>query len=143
MTTETQFPLPPGSEVSLKCSTGFTLTGDNIVTCVKGTQFSFNQPPVCALGMVSYLDKVESQLIAFTEIFGYHCQTTLPLFFSDQCDALPNTPHLETEASFPVQYSTEIKLFCKTGYHLSGDVTITCIKDNSFRSLEKPSCNPS
>ena len=51
MTTETQFPLPPGSEVSLKCSTGYTLTGDNVVTCAKGSQFSFNQTPVCSLGM--------------------------------------------------------------------------------------------
>ena len=50
MTTETQFPLPPGSEVSLKCSTGYTLTGDTTVTCEKGETFSFTILPVCELG---------------------------------------------------------------------------------------------
>ena len=32
MKADKQFPLIPGSEVSLKCSTGYTLTGDTTVT---------------------------------------------------------------------------------------------------------------
>ena len=51
METETQFPLPPGSEVSLKCSTGYTLTGDTTVTCKEGTTLLFNNTPVCQLGL--------------------------------------------------------------------------------------------
>ncbi|KAL5246540.1 hypothetical protein ACHWQZ_G018681 [Mnemiopsis leidyi] len=49
ITTETQFPLPPGSEVSLKCRTGYTLSGDNTVTCQEGRTFSFTIAPVCQL----------------------------------------------------------------------------------------------
>ncbi|XP_063691244.1 sushi, von Willebrand factor type A, EGF and pentraxin domain-containing protein 1-like [Bolinopsis microptera] len=45
--TETQFPLPPDNEVSLKCSPGYTLTGDSTVTCVEGTAFSFTKIPSC------------------------------------------------------------------------------------------------
>lgn len=51
ITTETQFPLPPGAEVSLKCSAGFTLTGDTTVTCEEGTSFLFESAPVCQLGL--------------------------------------------------------------------------------------------
>ena len=51
MTTETQFPLTPGSEVSLKCSTGYTLTGDTTVTCTEGTVFSFIEAPSCVQGL--------------------------------------------------------------------------------------------
>ena len=51
MTTETQFPLPPGSEVSLKCTTGYTLTGDTTVTCKEGRTFLFTNAPVCQLGL--------------------------------------------------------------------------------------------
>ena len=52
MKTETQFPLPPGSEVSLMCNTGYTLTGDMTVTCT-GTELSFNETPSCVLGLSS------------------------------------------------------------------------------------------
>ena len=52
MKAETQFPVPPGSEVSLKCSTGYTLTGDTTVTCKEGRTFLFtsNNDPACQLG---------------------------------------------------------------------------------------------
>ena len=50
--TESQFPIPPGSEVSLKCSPGHSLTGDDIVTCDEGTTFLFNDSPSCVLGEV-------------------------------------------------------------------------------------------
>ena len=51
ITTETQFPIPPGTEVSLKCSTGHTLNGDNTVTCVENTEFSFDDTPSCSQGI--------------------------------------------------------------------------------------------
>ena len=54
MTTEIQFPIPPGDEVPLKCSTGHTLNGDTTVTCVKGTDFSFTNAPSCVLGWSEY-----------------------------------------------------------------------------------------
>ena len=51
--TETQFPVPPGEEVSLKCSSGHTLTGDNTVTCLEGTNFKLNDAPTCVKGLSS------------------------------------------------------------------------------------------
>ena len=51
ITTETQFPLTPGSEVSLKCSAGYTLIGDTTVTCTEGREFSFSEAPLCAEGL--------------------------------------------------------------------------------------------
>ena len=51
MITETAFPVPPGSEVSLKCSVGYTLTGDTTVTCKEGRTFLFNNTPACQIGM--------------------------------------------------------------------------------------------
>ena len=60
--TETQFPQPPGSEVSLKCSTGYTLTGDTTVTCKEGRTFLFFVAPVCQLGL-NFKIKVFLQMI--------------------------------------------------------------------------------
>ena len=36
--------------MSLKCSTGYTLTGDTTVTCKEGRMFTFKNAPVCQLG---------------------------------------------------------------------------------------------
>ena len=68
ITTETQFPLPPGAEVSLKCSAGFTLTGDMTVTCKEGTTFLFESAPVCQLGLHQAVDM--SYLIV--QKFAFH-----------------------------------------------------------------------
>ena len=62
MKTETQFPLPPGSEVSLMCNTGYTLTGDTTVTCT-GTELSFNEAPSCVLGLRMNKSLINSFLI--------------------------------------------------------------------------------
>ena len=66
MSTETQFPVPPGGEVSLKCSPGHTLTGDTTVTCVEGATFSFSDSPACVLGLFIHgpsFDKNEIVLV--------------------------------------------------------------------------------
>ena len=52
MTTDVQFPLPPGTEVPLKCGPGHTLTGDTTVTCEEGTTFSLNESPTCVYGLI-------------------------------------------------------------------------------------------
>jgi len=70
MMTETEFPLPPGDEVSLKCSPGHTLTGDSTVTCVEGTDFSSANTPSCVLGskikyFVSNLSIIKSNFSKF------------------------------------------------------------------------------
>ena len=61
ITTETQFPLKPGSEVALKCSPGHTLTGDSAVTCLEGTTFSYTNTPTCTLGLVINVSLYDSR----------------------------------------------------------------------------------
>ncbi|KAL5253100.1 hypothetical protein ACHWQZ_G015760 [Mnemiopsis leidyi] len=69
--TETQFPLPPRSEVSLKCRTGYTLSGDRTVTCQEGRTFSFTNPPVCQLDTCSGFP---------SELSGLTPDNTFPVF---------------------------------------------------------------
>ena len=69
MQTETQFPLPPGDEVSLKCSPGHTLTGDSTVTCVEGTGFSFTVTPSCVLGLNTKISDVH-----ILRYHGFSCE---------------------------------------------------------------------
>ena len=38
--------------MSVKCRSGYTLTGDTAVTCVDGTDFSFTNAPSCVLGLL-------------------------------------------------------------------------------------------
>ena len=67
---DTQFPLPPGAEVSLSCSTGHTLSGDRVVTCVDGENFSFTNAPSCTIGLKSLDKKVTvSDAAAFFKIW--------------------------------------------------------------------------
>ena len=87
--TETQFPLPPGSEVSLKCSPGHTLTGDSTVTCVQGTDFSFINTPFCELGTMvitlnylnfNYVLKKKSAGLLFCKSIHFITNFTLLLY---------------------------------------------------------------
>ena len=65
--TETQFPLPPGDEVSLKCTPGHTLTGDTTVTCQEGTNFSFAHSPYCTSGLFADI----TSLARIGDLFSY------------------------------------------------------------------------
>ena len=150
MMTETQFPLPPGSEVSLKCSPGHTLTGDSTVTCVQGTDFSFVNTPFCELGTMvntpnylnfNYILKKNVRMFVILEVHLLHYQ----LLSTDECNKLPETQNLGTTAQFPVSYNAPVKVQCDTGYSLIGDHIITCIRGDSFRSFhdQLPTCNAS
>ena len=50
MRTTSDFPVPPGTEVELTCETGYTLDGDGVITCLKGTDYNYNNNPVCNMG---------------------------------------------------------------------------------------------
>ena len=65
MTTETPFPLSPGSEVTLTCSADYTLTGDTTVTCTEGREFSFTEAPLCAEGLSTDLSFIAHRLYNF------------------------------------------------------------------------------
>lgn len=48
LTTTTQFPVAPGTVVVVTCTEPWaTNRGDNQVTCVTGTEFSYTEEPSC------------------------------------------------------------------------------------------------
>ena len=47
MGTTSDFPVSPGTVVSLKCNAGYQLEGDDLVTCTQNTDFQFSQQPTC------------------------------------------------------------------------------------------------
>ena len=48
--TTTIFPVIVGKEVEISCEEGRTLSGSNIITCVKDRQFQISNQPVCTKG---------------------------------------------------------------------------------------------
>ena len=71
--------------------------------------------------------------------------TTIVLYYntnlSDTCTALPSINNLATTVAFPVNYGTLVSVGCNTGNTLSGDSSITCEKDTTFRYKDEPVCN--
>ena len=55
MRTTSVFPVVPGTEVKLTCETGYTLEGDDVIICVKGTNYAFDNEPGCNMGKMFYL----------------------------------------------------------------------------------------
>ena len=47
MKADKQFPVPSGTVLSLSCSEGHELVGDETVTCTKNTKFQFSVEPTC------------------------------------------------------------------------------------------------
>ncbi|KAL5259814.1 hypothetical protein ACHWQZ_G010058 [Mnemiopsis leidyi] len=171
ITTERQFPLPPGSEVSLKCSTGHTLTGDTTVTCTDGTVFSFTEAPLCVLDECSQLPDI-SNLVTETQlpvsynipvtvkcVSGYSLEGSdvitcikeknyrsidgnLPACNEKVCNGLPpDISNLATEQTFPVSYNTAVTVRCSGDSELRGDNIITCNQGTDFKFSVKPKCN--
>ena len=49
--TKTVFSVNYGTEVRIVCAKGYTLSGDDAITCVKDRIFNFEKTPQCFLGM--------------------------------------------------------------------------------------------
>ena len=49
---------------------------------------------------------------------------------------------METDKEFPVDAGSVLYLSCEEGYELSGDIKVTCMKDNEFAYdySSKPLC---
>ena len=152
MMTETQFPLPPGDEVSLKCSPGHTLTGDNTVTCVEGTEFSFTNAPSCELDKCGSLPDTPN-LITNTEfpvqygvVLTVNCETGYylsgfetitcikdkiysshedPTCIANTCTSLPEIPNLH--ASVQLQTDTQFPVSYGT------IIAVQCSEDRTLR----------
>ena len=59
-----------------------------------------------------------------------------------QCTGLTASwDKMKTKTTFPVTEGTEVSLTCKDGYELSGDKTVTCVKDTEFKFDEEPTCS--
>ncbi|KAL5263909.1 hypothetical protein ACHWQZ_G005104 [Mnemiopsis leidyi] len=168
--TETQFPLPPGSEVSLKCSTGYTLTGDKTVTCTEGTTFSFTETPLCVLDKCSQLPdisnlKTETQFpVSYNVLVTVKCSSGYSLEGSDVitcikeknyksidgylpacnkniCTGMMIENYLSTNASYPITYGTAITVACDPQYDLLGSEVITCERGIVYsHSSRRPKC---
>ena len=64
------------------------------------------------------------------------------IFSSDTCTELPAAAFdMTTTSIFPVVVGTVVEVNCKPGHTLSGDNSITCIKDVSFKIDQRPTCN--
>ena len=52
MVTSVTFPKPPGTTVALSCDQGHSLSGAEVVTCVKDEEFQFSgsDHPQCLIG---------------------------------------------------------------------------------------------
>ena len=59
---------------------------------------------------------------------------------SDICADLPDIFNLEAKVIFPVNYGTEVGIGCISGYGLTGDNVITCVKDRTFSFGTDPEC---
>ena len=45
--TDDTFPVNYSTAVTVRCTGDKVLTGDNVVTCIKGTEFRFEDEPMC------------------------------------------------------------------------------------------------
>ena len=49
--TDVKFPVVIGTRVKVECQEGYTLEGDNVITCVEGTHYNITASPTCKIGM--------------------------------------------------------------------------------------------
>ncbi|KAL5265953.1 hypothetical protein ACHWQZ_G006558 [Mnemiopsis leidyi] len=167
--TETQFPIPPGTEVSVFCRPGHTLSGDTAVTCLQDTEFHFTTPPLCTFDTCSSLPKIPNLQteahfpISHGDVLKVFCEDGYDLrgdelitcskdtdfiFFTQPtckqkvCESLPpDIENLKTETVFPVSHGTVVTVGCKGSMELRGDSVITCDDGTAFIFVEKPKCN--
>ena len=77
MTTTTILPVIVGTVVEVSCKPGYTLTGDNTITCVKDVSFNIDQRPICTIGSIfvsDYISYVSLTVGTSCFIFGIHSQ---------------------------------------------------------------------
>ena len=146
--TETRFPVPPGTEITLGCETGYSLSGDSIVTCLRNTDFQHSSVPVCTRGWSSFLiwliwvfSCYRIRLLNFLPGPWYPARTNRCI--SDECTSLPEVKNLFSSAEFPIPSATVITVYCDDAYNLVGDEMITCKEDADFVFSSRPDCKPS
>ena len=52
--TDQTFPVDLGETVLISCVSGYKLSGDDTLTCQKGTHFAYDTLPRCILGLKSH-----------------------------------------------------------------------------------------
>ena len=155
MITSVTFPKPPGTTVTLSCDQGYSLSGAEVVTCVKDDEFHFpgSETPKCLIGLFFFFNFTFGET-NFTSFFSSFTQAyrsdatsskdTILHKISDQCSALPYISHLlSPNTQFPVNYNTLVTVTCQTGASLQGDDVITCLQGRRFRFGTQPTCVPS
>ena len=147
--TETRFPVPPGTEITLGCETGYSLSGDSIVTCLKDNDFQHSSVPVCTRGWSLLLIWLIWVFFSFDRIWFFN---SLPgpwypartnWCISDECTSLPEVKNLFSSTEFPIPSATVVTVYCDDAYYLEGDEIITCKEDADFVFSSRPDCKPS
>ncbi|KAL5249499.1 hypothetical protein ACHWQZ_G018378 [Mnemiopsis leidyi] len=162
-----QLPVNQGTKVAVKCREGYSLEGDNLITCQQENVFTGN--PSCHEIKCTGLDSGWNHLttettfpvdtgteltvscedgflvsgsdtITCTEGTTFSSATT-PSCVRKQCTGLDSAWNdLTTETTFPVDTGTELTVSCEDGFLLSGSDTITCTEGTTFSSVTTPSC---
>jgi len=85
--------------------------------------------------LVELEDKIAAEFIQRKHFNNNHVSTT------DTCTELPAAvSDMTTTSTFPVIVGTVVEVSCKPGHTLTGDNTITCIRDISFTIGHLPTC---
>ena len=142
--TSTSLPVDHGTTVEVDCVLGYSLSGSRLITCIKDKNWEFVDTPVCVLG--GFEVEVQCRLTEFlrerlAKVICFVVMINIFSHFSDTCTELPAAvSDMTTTTTFPVIVGTVVEVACKTGHTLTGDNTITCIRDSSFNINQRPIC---
>ena len=57
ISTTVSFPVKSGTEVTVGCDTGRTLSGDGVITCNQREEYTFSVKPACTIGKWDKIEK--------------------------------------------------------------------------------------
>ena len=153
-------PASSGQTITVTCNNGYTITGNNELTC-DGTDFG--TLPTCNIQQCATVTVDNAQIspsqpvnfgvtITITCNNGYSLSSgngeltcdgtdfgTLPTCQQQQCTAI-TVDNGSVTPTQPVNSGTDITITCNQGFEISGSATLTC-SGTSF-SGSPPTCNP-
>ncbi|KAL5272348.1 hypothetical protein ACHWQZ_G000534 [Mnemiopsis leidyi] len=166
--TETEFPANYGEKVRISCLSGYTLTGDDIITCTQGRNYVIVNTPHCALDECTDLPELPNIETAatFPVILGtvvtLRCPPGHDLLGDSEitcvkekkynivnqpscrvhtCTGPPFINNLYTNSTFPVVYGTPVTVSCDLpNLELLGSPVVSCLTGTSYSFLSLPRC---
>ncbi|KAL5253132.1 hypothetical protein ACHWQZ_G015784 [Mnemiopsis leidyi] len=168
--TSTTLPVYQTDLVHVYCETGYTLYGDSVIECVRGSLYRYsNQKPFCRLdectNLPTSLQKLEitshtlpvtySTVVQVKCNHGYTLQgdntltcvqgeqfnfSNLPTCIIEICTGPIFVDYLTTTTTFPITHGTVVMVTCDSDYVLSGSYVITCYRDRNYLFASTPKC---